>query len=237
MGELRKTKFVDVSRRVILVMQGGDAQDLLHRISTNDISRLKIGEAVGTILTTEKGRIIDKLITLKRSEDDLLLIGESAKVTHLSSWIEKFIIMEDVTLKNYTDQYSHFLIYNVSDSLVSTIHGDSNRIERSIRDYFGESNELILLKEHYKGIMLLHCLVTLPPQERLQKFLADEGSIFSLEEEYDRFRIEHLIPANPNELSEDFNPLEAGLNDLISFTKGCYVGQEVIARLDTYQKT
>ena len=44
------------------------------------------------------------------------------------------------------------------------------------------------------------------------------------------------VPAHGSELGDAYNPLEAGLMGAISFTKGCYIGQEVIARLDTYQK-
>ena len=49
-------------------------------------------------------------------------------------------------------------------------------------------------------------------------------------------RVEMGAPAYGKELSEDFNPLEANLLEYISFTKGCYVGQEVVARLKTYNK-
>ena len=49
-------------------------------------------------------------------------------------------------------------------------------------------------------------------------------------------RIEQGIPYIDKELSEQVNPLEAGIESQISFTKGCYIGQEVIARIDTYKK-
>jgi len=49
-------------------------------------------------------------------------------------------------------------------------------------------------------------------------------------------RVERGIPAFGKELGESYNPLEAGLMPLISFTKGCYIGQEVVARLNTYDK-
>ncbi|MEK6755238.1 MAG: hypothetical protein AABZ02_03705, partial [Bacteroidota bacterium] len=53
---------------------------------------------------------------------------------------------------------------------------------------------------------------------------------------YEEFRVLHAIPRYPNELSELYNPLETNLGTFISWTKGCYIGQEVIARLDTYKK-
>ncbi len=50
------------------------------------------------------------------------------------------------------------------------------------------------------------------------------------------WRIVRGYPAAGHELTEEYNPLEAGLRDAVSFTKGCYVGQEVVARLNTYDK-
>ena len=44
------------------------------------------------------------------------------------------------------------------------------------------------------------------------------------------------MAGDPTEINEYYNPLEAGLKKYINFNKGCYIGQEVIARLDTYSK-
>ena len=55
-------------------------------------------------------------------------------------------------------------------------------------------------------------------------------------EAYEVLRVERGAPGYDRELGESYNPLETGLWGSISFTKGCYIGQEVIARLDTYQK-
>ena len=48
-------------------------------------------------------------------------------------------------------------------------------------------------------------------------------------------RIQQGRPKSDRELTEDYNPLEAGLWQTISFEKGCYIGQETIARLNTYK--
>ena len=53
---------------------------------------------------------------------------------------------------------------------------------------------------------------------------------------YNVFRIENRFPAHGSELIDKYNPLEANLLDNISFNKGCYVGQEVVARLNAYDK-
>ncbi|HEY9806693.1 MAG TPA: hypothetical protein V6D04_08995, partial [Candidatus Obscuribacterales bacterium] len=52
---------------------------------------------------------------------------------------------------------------------------------------------------------------------------------------WEQLRIQQGRPVPDHELTEDYNPLEAGLWQTISFNKGCYIGQETIARLDTYK--
>ena len=53
---------------------------------------------------------------------------------------------------------------------------------------------------------------------------------------YECLRIAACTPAYPNEINSAYNPLEIGLRDAIHWAKGCYIGQEVISRMDTYQK-
>jgi folate-binding protein YgfZ len=64
----------------------------------------------------------------------------------------------------------------------------------------------------------------------------NEGAIIS-DDLFEILRIEAGLPKAPNELNEKHNPLETTLaQTALSFTKGCYIGQEVIARLDSYDK-
>lgn len=52
--------------------------------------------------------------------------------------------------------------------------------------------------------------------------------------EQERWRIQLGLPAVPGEINDDFNPFELGLADRVSLSKGCYVGQETLAKLATY---
>jgi hypothetical protein len=65
--------------------------------------------------------------------------------------------------------------------------------------------------------------------------ISDLGVIPMGETAWEKLRIHQGRPAPDKELTEDYNPLEAGLWDCISFDKGCYIGQETIARLNTYK--
>jgi hypothetical protein len=61
------------------------------------------------------------------------------------------------------------------------------------------------------------------------------GAITLGDRVWEQLRIEQGRPAPDYELTEDYNPLEAGLLQAISFDKGCYIGQETITRLNTYK--
>ena len=76
--------------------------------------------------------------------------------------------------------------------------------------------------------------------EKLLDYLLNHKSVFDLEmigeDVFDRYRVINKVPKGGREISDKYNPHEANLSKEISFTKGCYIGQEVIARLETYDK-
>jgi folate-binding protein YgfZ len=69
----------------------------------------------------------------------------------------------------------------------------------------------------------------------LQQALTNLGAVNMGEDAWECLRIEQGRPKPDAELTEDYNPLEVGLWQTISFSKGCYIGQETIARLNTYK--
>ncbi|MBM4169045.1 MAG: hypothetical protein FJ215_07795 [Ignavibacteria bacterium] len=230
---------LDVSHRALLRMQGLESLDLLHRISTNDLADLLVGGVRHSILTNEKGRVIDKIAALRVAEDQLLVSCSSSDYARIQNWMEKFIIMEEIRVENASSDFMHLLFFDSgnqgiigsrSDPLGSSddkelIHLESDSIPDAItwRERIGQTSVIHLLT---KGVT---------PGIVLQE-LAAAGIFGAQTQDFENFRIRHGIPAHPNELSDKYNPLELGMMDYISFTKGCYIGQEVIARLDSYLK-
>ena len=213
--------YVDVSDRTLLSMKGADAQDLLQRISTNDLSRLQTGDTVETILTNEKGRIIDILLVHKREGNEFLLAGRSKAPKEISGWLNKFIIMEDISVTNVTDNHAQFQLFDITYQEVLSC---SSTIDCLILQSKNRKNELVRL------------VVEVAKKDHLSKIIHANGKDQKSDQEYESFRVDRGIPDWPNEICDRYNPLELGLEHCVSFTKGCYVGQEVIARLDTYKK-
>jgi hypothetical protein len=79
---------------------------------------------------------------------------------------------------------------------------------------------------------LLGSRLVLRPDAALPLWLADRPPLSPQEQE--RWRIQQGTPAAPGEINEDTNPFEVGLADRVSLSKGCYVGQETLAKLATY---
>ena len=85
--------------------------------------------------------------------------------------------------------------------------------------------------EDGSGWLLGRQLVLLANAE-LPAWLADRAPLPAMEQE--RWRIQQGVPAAPGEINDDTNPFEVGLADRVSLSKGCYVGQETLAKLATY---
>jgi len=227
----------------IYKLQGTDTLDFLHRITTNEVKNLEKDKVTRSIFTNENGKIID-YVTLINYGDYILMTGCPEYEGKLLKWIEKYIIVDDVDVKPFRDkiiileilgpkaeQFVELLSGNTGDSMDEnkrisvTVNGLSFDVIRS------HVNDNI---DHYWIIAeqkICAELLNLINDEKL----GNEISLIG-EEAYEIFRIENGLPASPNEINENINPHEAGIINDVSFTKGCYIGQEVIARLDTYDK-
>ena len=215
--KLEQLHRLDCSDRPLVILSGRDSQDLLQRISTNDMSRLRQDRPVQTVFTNEKGRIVDVVLVLQLEKERLLLIGQNDGV-RLREWIEKFIIMED-TKSDLIRPAGHWLLWG-------TMMEELLRVQ--------PKPDILLAVEEWPSGTVAH-LISFDAKLSDSEF-EHQMSFRDTADYFDAFRIDHAIPWFGNEISDDTNPLETGLTHLVSFTKGCYVGQEVIARLDTYKK-
>lgn len=246
-SQLRRELDAARTRAAILVpapvgrieVTGADGLDLLHRMSTNDVAAGKVGQVLATVFTTDKGRIVDYVHVAIRNSSLLLLTSPSNEATFLR-WIEKYTIMEEITLRTITD----------ATSMVSVIGPQAHNVVESLTHQPVATGQLLETQLASGAALILHrkefnteridLITDAENGAALQDVLLAAGRAWGAThigaEAFELFRIAQGIPAFGAELSEAFNPFEAGLLHAVSFRKGCYIGQEVIARLDTYQK-
>jgi folate-binding protein YgfZ len=234
---------VDLSANGIIELRGTDVLDFLNRITTNSVKDLPKEGIEKTIFTTEKGRIIDTA-TILNFDDYLILVCSSINKMKIMNWIEKYVISDDVKITDTPGKYILFqLMGPQADSFITLICG--NYVDNIQPDKFKVINgvDSIFFTAKFiddNGNPLYWVLANTQNGQKLISYLHSNIGPFDFnfigEEAWDSYRIEQGIPSAPNEINDKFNPHEVNLLDLVSFTKGCYIGQEVIARLDTYDK-
>ena len=225
----------DVGR---LVVSGEDAVDLLERLSTNALTELDVGEGAATVLTTNKGRILDLLLVLRR-ESDLLVLTGPGNQGRVAEWVDFYTFVEDVSVEDVTSTTA--MLGVVGPGASATVEAVTGVAAAELALYESHAGtvggtEAVVIRSDPVGEPGYDVVVRADARQRAFDALLSVDALQVGSEAFDVVRIERGVPAFGNELTEAFNPLEAGLIDIISFTKGCYVGQEVVARLNTYDK-
>jgi glycine cleavage system T protein len=228
---------------------GKDALDFLNRISTNDLRGLTAGMGAGTVLTDEKGKMIDFMIiyVLKAEQNyqEILALLNYEALEKIKSWFNKLIIMDDVKFEDVTDKFAVLSVYgpNISDVIKSDFKVDHKHfldisnipLHNFIRGFMLE-HEVILARANEFLIQGYNLIFRNDAIVEIWKMLTGKEITPIGQEIFEVLRIESGIPAYGKEITQDYNPLEANLGKFVSFSKGCYIGQEVLARIDSYNK-
>lgn len=221
-------------------IQVGDDDRLrfLHNQSTNDFLQLKPGEGCDTVFITSTARTID-LATAYVSEDAVLLIVSPNRCEFLMEWLDRYIFFADkVQLKNITDETAAFSLIGPKSNTVLEQLGASDIINQPYAHHtvvkLAGSDVRIAVGS---GLALPGYTLIMPVEAAANVWnrIVQAGVKPIGDRAWEQLRITQGRPAPETELTEDYNPLEAGLWNAISFDKGCYIGQETIARLNTYK--
>ncbi|HUI29917.1 MAG TPA: aminomethyltransferase family protein [Candidatus Acidoferrales bacterium] len=244
----RHGAFFDISHFGKLRLTGRDSLDLLNRISTNDLSGMRPGMGKQTFLATEKGRVVD-LCTVYTQQESLLLRTSPTNSGNVKRWIEKFIVSEDVKVEDVTGNFPMIFVTGPSaPDFLKLITRSSHKTlldlsKMPLYNFIGTflgSHEVFLSRTRLALEAGYVILVNGDDMEFVWNLLLDNSRTHGVVPAglgtFEILRIEAGTPLYPSELNENVNPLEVNNLEAVSFTKGCYVGQEVVARLQTYDK-
>ena len=218
-----------------LKVTGSDGLDLLHRLSTNAVETLAPGQGTNTILTDDRGRIID-LITVINLGEYVLLLTSPNQQQRIIDWLDKYTIIEDITVEDVTGDTAMLgVVGPEAATAIGNAAGNAvAEVQSCCAATIGDAAHLVRCD---LGSLPNFYVVGDPDAiGKLWGGTIGAGTKPMGMEAYQALRVGLGMPAHGSELDDAYNPLEAGLMGAISFTKGCYIGQEVIARLDTYQK-
>lgn len=195
--------------RVVLRITGEDGPRFLQGLLSADLGLAVPGHAIPAALLTVKGKIVSEIIVLAPHEDGALWLAvPRALADAVQAQLEGHVIMDDVVIER--TELALGLVVGV-----------------------GAEGQGEVLPDGLLGFAATHPLagrLVAGPAAPLAAWLAAQGDALD-ELEFTRRRIAEARPAWAHELTPDHFPPELGFVDAVSYTKGCYMGQEPLSRI------
>ncbi len=229
---------VDRSDLGVLLISGETRFDLLNRMSTQKVQSMSKGEGIATIFTTDIGRIIDRLLLYATTNTFYALTGENNSEA-IARYLMRYVFFQD-----------DFKIQDISSgTVVFGLYGPQAQAKAIQAGFSDEELPLHHWRQTKLGDVTAYLHRTDPIQgdgyfvigeakdrDALWQRLLDTGLTAANDAAYDFLRIEAGLPRFGHELTNAYIPLEANLWADVSFNKGCYIGQEIIARMESRGK-
>ena len=222
----RACGLVDRSERGKLALTGGGAKEFLNGQVTNDVLALEPGRGLYAAFLTHKGKMLGDLRVLE-TDRELLLDTERVALQALFDMIRRFKVGFDVELHKRTLESALFSLVG-PDARAVAAAPDLPADEHANRPATIGGAEVLLVTTD-AGVDVL-CAAE--DGATVRAALEAAGALAVSEEAAEVLRVQRGRPRYGVDLDDATIPQEAGLNErAVSFSKGCYVGQETVARL------
>jgi folate-binding protein YgfZ len=205
--------------RGVLSVTGRDRLTWLQGLLTNDVAALRIGGACEAAYLTPQGRMITDMRVVHLAEQTLLDVPASL-ARQLTSKLDGLLFSEDAQIADVSATLS-----------ILDVHGPkAPTVVHATREH--DAGLSAITSDSPYGVAGFSLFVPANDTDAWVVRLSKAGGVPATLETLDVIRVEAGRPAFLVDMDEHTIPLEAGIEDrTISFTKGCYVGQEVIVRV------
>jgi aminomethyltransferase len=205
-----RAAWLDLSGRGVIIVTGEDRARLLHALCTNDIEHLKPGDRCYAFFLNAQGRILADANILCRA-DDFLIDTEPETRASLYQHIDKYIIADDVALDDASERMAVIALEG-PEALAMAATMDAARLT-------------------FTGAPGVRFFV---PQDQKAELIAQLDKAGAVEADAEAARVVRLERAKPRygeEISEKYLAQETQQMHALSFSKGCYLGQEIVERV------
>ena len=223
--------FTDRSDCGRLWITGADALDLLNRLTTNKLETLPEGAARSTVLTNGDARVIDHL-RVAAADGGMWCLASPGRAGDVADWIDLYTFGEEIAVDDRSAATAQLAVAGplAADALVRA------GLPAPAPDCAAEGGGVLVVASPFGALPVYDVLTSAEDAAAVRAALLDAGAVEASAETFEAHRIAQGVPAWGAEFGMFNNPLEARLLGSISDDKGCYTGQEVIARLQTYRK-
>ncbi|MEA5466759.1 CAF17-like 4Fe-4S cluster assembly/insertion protein YgfZ [Leptothoe sp. PORK10 BA2] len=240
MAEVSTTAFIDRSHWGRIEVTGADRLRFLHNQSTNNFQQLSPGQGCDTVFVTPTARTLD-LASAYVGEESVLVMVSPGMATELINWMDRYIFFADkVTLSDQTDNtFALTLLGPDADGLLTQLGGPLPESAPCSHNQtslpFAPATTIQIVRGTGLAIPGYTLIGPKAQGPALCQWLVERDITCLTPQQWEALRIRQGRPMPGQELTDKDNPLEAGLWQAVSFDKGCYIGQETITRLNTYQ--
>ena len=228
----RTVGLADISYVGRLRITGKDRTSFLNGLLTNDVSQLKENGGQRTALLNSKARVLADLHLYTQPDSLLVDTGESAG-PHVKEILDRFIITEDVQIHEATSDLVQMTVQGPrsSQAIKQVLGVEVQNLKPLEQLSLGPSTILARDRTGQSGYDIIVPILEADPV--WHGFLLNGGEIGLNpvgSEALEILRLEAGYPKYASDMDENTIVLEAGFKDALNFTKGCYLGQEVVAR-------
>jgi folate-binding protein YgfZ len=230
---------IDLTHWRVLTVTGNDRASFLHAMVTNDIIGIATGRGCHSTITTVKGKIIAELFVFARENDHLVLMP-SGDLEEVISTLEKHIIAEDVTIADVSNEFGVLAVEGPKSEaiikrlfLTGTLTLPKDRFD--IVEGRFETFELPVINNTCTGDHGYQVIVPAAEVARIREYLVQaargsDGWPVGLTA-WNIRRAENGIPWLGIDYTNENFPPESRLDHTVSYTKGCFRGQETLGRI------
>jgi folate-binding protein YgfZ len=226
---------LDLSDRGKIRVNGPDRVTFLHSMISNDVEGIADWTGLYATFLTARGKIVSDFYYYKLPEYLIIDIRSDLLIKTIET-LEKYIVMDEVDLEDVSATMRHFSVQGPrSPDLLREVFGHAGPSTQYLvqqEDWQGRELWLIGRKELSKAGFD----IVLPSEigDSVREAVLQKGRAFGLREvgpqAHDVLRVEARIPWYGVDMDENRYPMEAQLHEAISLSKGCYIGQEVVAK-------
>jgi aminomethyltransferase len=226
-----RAAWLDLSARGKIKLTGEDRARLLHAMSTNHIQQLTPGAGCYTFFLNDKGRILADANVLCRP-DYFLLDVEPETREPLYQHLDRYIIADDVTLEDLTDSTATIAVEGPQAAeVLQRVGAPVPEADYSSVDWGADWDEALLARLNSTGSTGFFLFAPQAQKSALIAQLEAAGAEPADAEGARVVRLENGKPRFGEDISERFLAQEANQPQALHFSKGCYLGQEIVERV------
>jgi folate-binding protein YgfZ len=231
-----RAALVDLTHWGALRLTGADRVRFLNNMITGNVASLGTGEGCKAVLTTVKGKLVAELLVLARTDELFVLVTQGDHRAVFEA-LDKHIIADDVELEDASDRYGVMSVEGPKcRELVWKLFPDSPLPLEAMRfadtDY--QDIPVTIVRGSVTGEKGLQLVVPADGIARIRDYLIQSGASEDAElcgrVAWNMRRIENGLPWWGVDVDGNF-PAESRLDHLVDYEKGCYLGQETLARM------